>query len=146
MIWIWTFQPGYLKNRIIEAQEFWKGNYMTYRNFPIVIFEYNILSQLFVNIILPSYNHRIAKTIHHAIVMVTIGKVNKLIFMGLWLFEWLNFSFSSTIIIRVLNLVALSHNQNMLLINRQLISAAASSFSSSRGNNIQRIFLETKRR
>ena len=142
MIWIWTFQPGYLKYKIIEAQQFWKINYMTLY---IVIYEYNILSQLFVDIILPSYNHQIAKTIHYAIVMVTIGKVNKLIFMGLWLFEWLNFSFSSTII-RVLNLVALSHNQNMLLINRQLISAAASSFSSSRGNNIQRIFLETKRR
>ena len=52
-------------------------------NIAIVIYEYNILSQLFVNIILPSYNHRNAKTIHHAIVMVTIGKVNKLIFMGL---------------------------------------------------------------
>ena len=49
----------------------------------IVIYEYNILSQLFVDIILPSYNHQIAKTIHYAIVMVTIGKVNKLIFMGL---------------------------------------------------------------
>ena len=79
MIRIWTFQPGYLKYKIIEAQELKKQLYDKY----IVIYEYNILSQLFVDIILPSYNHQIAKTIHYAIVMVTIGKVNKLIFMGL---------------------------------------------------------------
>ena len=141
MIRIWTFQPGYLKYKIIEAEEFRKAIISHY----IGIFEYNIFFTVIYKWNLLFHNHQIAKTIHYAIVMVTIGKVNKLIFMGLWLFEWLNFSFSSTII-RVLNLVALSHNQNMLLINRQLISAAASSFSSSRGSNIQRIFLETRRR
>ena len=139
MIRIWTFQPGYLKYKTIEVEEFWKAiisfRYVWIQHFVTVIYKWNLLF----------HNHQIAKTIHYAIVMVTTGKVNKLIFMGLWLFECLNFSFSSTIM-RVLNLVALSHNQNMLLINRQLISAAASSFSSSRGSNIQRIFLETRRR
>ena len=107
--------------------------YFWIQHFVIVICKWNLL---FPNV-------QIAKIIHHAIVMASAGKVNKLIFMGLWLFEWLNFSFLSTIMM-VLNLVAFGHNQNMLLINRQLISVMLLLFQVRGTTTFSEYFLKQK--